>query len=183
MTPIKITEEDRHYAKHMAEEILKELHSSINSQRALFNTNEIENRFIGFLGESILRRHLLSKGIPHEYAGKINHNKGDEYDFLVSGKRWDVKTNKKIHRGPELPLGFEILIHPKQVGKHAEYYFWILIEGNPYQSDIAYLVGGLNAAKIENYPIVEKIKGIPAITIPINHLLPVSICEDLMRGY
>lgn len=143
------------------------------SLKSRFNTNALENHAVGELGEIIFAHWLTEKGIEYDWQNdKVGES--DDYDFMISRQKIDVKTNMR-----HLPVEqidertFKLMLLDDQIGNgHADFYFWILIQGqNVKTARAAYLVGLLRSAYTKRYEIVEKVPGVRARWIPIGDVI------------
>lgn len=63
-------------------------HRDHTSRRQLVATQDLQ----GFLGEWRFFKYLAYQGIPFNWGGWLNKAAGDEFDFMINGRRIDVKT-------------------------------------------------------------------------------------------
>uniref|UniRef100_A0A6M3LRR4 Uncharacterized protein n=1 Tax=viral metagenome TaxID=1070528 RepID=A0A6M3LRR4_9ZZZZ len=182
LTEIKITKNDHLFAKKSTDKIQSALENS--GLRSRFNTDEYENRYTGQLGECIFSRWLTNNDIKFDWQSEVT-GRADDYDFIIKGHIWDVKTNIRRYPMDNFTQNghYDILLHKYQLKAKTGYYFWILIQtySKPQHSNIAYLCGCMPGSAVHDYPVTEKIKGVPCYAIPINDLINTEDSLNLMR--
>ena len=140
--------------------------------KSRFNTDKFENEYLGYLGESIFQQWLEEKGVKHVWQVD-KFGESDDFDFLISGKKVDVKTCLRKQPINNIKSSFQLLLHNDQLGLHADIYFWILVCGfTPQSACNAYLVGSMSAERVLNYPVVEKLKGVFSRCISLADVIP-----------
>jgi len=178
---MELTAEDKNWAVKKANADLKALEGT--NYKSRFNTNKKENEITGNIGEAVFHRWLKINGVEHDWQNnKIGE--ADDYDFLIDGKKWDVKTIMRHLPVTDLKDNFELGVNKGQVGLHADYYFWVILQGhNPMAATFAYLVGSKSSNRIKEFPVQEKITGAKAYWMPIADALPaLDTLNNTMRG-
>jgi hypothetical protein len=137
-----------------------------NGLHSRFNTNEIENKALGKLGELLIRRVLRARGVVFTAQDKIGE--ADDYDILIKGVRVDVKASLRKAPIEAINDSYQLMVLDKQLEGKADVYAWILIQGaNVREARMAYWIGWLPTSRIGGFPIVEKLPGVPARWIPV----------------
>lgn len=176
---IDITDAEHSYAYSRAKAIISEAEK--NGLNPLFQTDPLENHILGELGEALFHKWLRKNNIKHS-LDNTHIGESDETDFFIGSTRWDIKTNLRKQPIENLKENFQLMLHKEQLGRHADYYFWIFVLGKvPSQSRKAVLVGSLNAKRVHEYPIVEKIRDVPAYWIPLKDVKTPSETLGILR--
>ena len=178
---IKITENMKSFAKNQTELLAEALKGKNLHSR--FNTDWEQNNITGYLGECIFAEWIRVNEIAAEWQyGKLGES--DDYDFLISGKKWDVKTNLRKLPIENISDTYGLCVHKDQVGLHADYYVWVLIHGiDPLKAEFGYIMGYLPANKIKEAELYTTIpeKNVQAYRVKVNDAFPMSIAERTMR--
>jgi len=124
--------------------------------RNRFNSDWRENNLVGFVGELVFKKFLDGLG-GVSYDWNVVVGCADDYDFLVCGKRVDVKTCLRNFPVGSIGDNFRLMVCDAQVGLHADFYFWVLLEGVSFGCvRRAFLVGGMSAERVGCFPVVDK---------------------------
>ena len=115
----------------------------LNGLTPHFQTNELENKTIGNIGEFVMAKWLDKHKI--HYRMNIVSGKADDYDFKIKAKKWDIKTAKLKYKFSEINPGFHFLINENQADKKIHYYFF-----NSYRENYLYLIGFINSEFIKD---------------------------------
>jgi hypothetical protein len=180
---IRITNEINKWAINQTDKLQESLKNCNLVSR--FNSDWRNNNITGYMGEAIFAEYLKKIDI----FGKWQNDKfgeSDDFDFLINGKKWDVKTNLRILPVEQITDTFKLCVHVDQVGLHADYYVWVLLNARePLSADFAYIVGYLPAKKINAYKPFKTLSGendVFAYGVPIEDAYPIEIAEKTMRG-
>ncbi len=173
MIKIKIKPEWLTQANEMALEFIaavKKANEEGSKLTPRFQTNELENKILGYLGEIALKDWLTSKDIF--FGEQRVLGKSDEYDLLINGVKVDVKTELRKFPVENIKGNFKLMIQKDQVGLHGSIVFWVLAHGRAiFSLDYVYLVGFLRANKIRNYGLNEA-NFSPCYWIPFEDVVP-----------
>jgi len=73
-------------------------HNEIMFKRRGINQETVrsDSHLIGYLGQEAFRRYLYVLRIPYQEAPEDTGDKGDDYDFIVAGRKIDVKASYKF---------------------------------------------------------------------------------------
>jgi len=176
-TEIKITREE---IKKCIEEATG-INQAITQTRlkSYFNTEPLINRTIGQIGQLAFKKYLQQQQIPFEEDQAIGRS--DQYDFKINDKLFDIKTNVRKKSIQHIKGNFKLLLLKKQLGKHADYYIWILLnQEDIYHINKAYIVGFLNKEQLQKYATVQKIEGIDALWIPPEDTIPIQELKNVI---
>jgi len=180
---IEITNNMREFAELQTAKLREALKGKDLHSR--FNTDWRTNNLTGYLGECIFNKWLIQNNIEKTWQNN-KLGESDEYDFLIKGKKWDVKTNLRHLAIERISDTYGLCVHKDQVGLHADYYVWVLIHGtDPLKAKYGYIMGYLPARLIkekgEIYTTIPE-KGVQAYRIKVNDAFPMGIAERTMRG-
>ena len=113
--------------------MLHQLAKQLGNARGVMNRNRLKKYdrgdknshvdYIGALGEIIFLQYLIEKNIPFEMVNMVDDTSSKKADFIVRGKRLDVKTKYNNH--PQLILNLES--HQKSKG-FVDYYIFIQVQ-------------------------------------------------------
>ena len=138
--------------------------------KSRFNTNYEENNKIGMLGEEIFKQYLID--IAVRYATDEPVGQPDKYDFLIRGKRIDLKTALRIMPMHELKDNYNLFLQKHQLGLHGDTYIWIFINGRDFDhAENAFIIGWMRADRIKDFPIEERYAS-PCYSIPLGEVNP-----------
>jgi hypothetical protein len=176
MIRLEITQEDIKLAKENALGQMRASRSIGGIPK--FQTNEIENKTIGHLGQIKFHQWLQSINIEHKYHTYNTNGFGDLFDFEINGKLIDVKTGKLTYPISELKAGFRFFIAEQQVSKKVDYYINILLDPN---LKFAYITGFIRGEDVKKYPLLQYKNNInPAYNIPISDLTPIEKFKEVV---
>lgn len=65
------------------------------------NTLNDQKDYIGRLGELVFCEYLDYLRIPYKIEPTHHDGIGDDYDFIIGGEKWDVKTREKPNSGKD----------------------------------------------------------------------------------
>jgi len=166
---IKIT------AREMTNKLLQVIKDKKGS---LFNTDEEQNRYYGFLGELAIQKFFSENNIYFITDDVIG--KSDKYDILINNKKIDVKTASRKNNIKELfNDNYDFFIAEQQVNNnHADYYVQVIIN-----KEYAYIIGFIDNKKVKDYPLKKTVNMVnTAYSIPINELFSMNELLIKLRG-
>lgn len=170
MIKINITQKEHIKALNRTNNTLIKLNES--GLKSRFNTAEFHNKYLGFLGEEIFNDWLLKHNIA--FQRRVVLGEADDFDFMISNRTIDVKTNLRRYHMKSLKDNFRLLILVDQL--KADYYFWVLVNSmNVQEARVAYLIGGLSQLKLSSFPIVESLVAgvvVRSFEVPLVDVIP-----------
>lgn len=175
---LQITPEQKNWAYKITDMDEPKIFSNPNL-KSRFNTNWRENYALGMLGEILFREYLIKIEQTHKWL----HTSGtaDNGDFEINGTKFDIKTNLRKQPIENLTDNYQLMLLESQIGLHADFYVWILVQGKDLKSaKFAKIMGFMRASRTQGYPSVQKIPGIPAKRIPIADVLPIEEMRNVI---
>jgi len=131
-----------------------------------FQTNELQNKTIGFIGELIFKEWLKNNNINFEH--EIVYGKADGGDFIVGSKIVEVKTGKMTWDIKDLQSGYRFFIAEQQLDNKADFYVNIQLDN---VLETAYITGFISYKDTESFKIIQTEKMVnPAKAITISSL-------------
>lgn len=148
--------------------------------KSRFNTDLITNKFQGYLGELLFSHFLIDRCLTFDWDKSLG--KADSSDFLVQGKKIDVKTG--LRKKPLNTLNkdtFKLMLNKRQLLEHPnDIYFFILLQGdNPYEAKKAYLVGFVSREKALSFKDVKQSIS-ESVWISFDEVLPPKDLEMML---
>jgi hypothetical protein len=146
---IPISEEIKQKAEEKAKEDI--LNAQNNGLTSRFNTNELENKTIGNIGELIFADWLDSQGVKYQ-TNEVT-GQGDTFDFKIKIDKKDKTIDVKTGKYSSYPLKWDFTscfrITERQINEHpSDFYFFIAI----YELN-AYLCGFVADVVLRGYPV------------------------------
>lgn len=173
MIKIPITEEDKNAVRLKYLQVGDQIkHCGLKSR---FNTNYEENNKIGMLGELLFKKFLDTQGMQYQTDDVVG--RADKYDFLIRGKRVDLKTALRIMPMTDLKDNYKLFLQKHQLGLHGDVYVWIFVNGRDFDhAENAFIIGYMRAEAIKEYPINEQFAS-PAYAIPVGEVNPPELIK------
>jgi len=131
-----------------------------------FQTDELKNKTIGFIGEAVFEKWLKDNSI--DFKQENVYGKPDCGDFIVGDKIIEVKTGQMTWAVEQLQPGYKMYIAEQQISEKRDIYVNIQIDNN---MKFAYITGFISSEDAGKYNVFQSEKMInPAIGIPLRDL-------------
>jgi len=166
---ILITDEIKKLAMGLAE---GHLNASKNGTPK-FQTNEIQNKYIGQIGQLIFKQWLEDNQIyNHNYHSYNEDGSSDNGDFKIDGKIVEVKTGQMTWAVEQLAPGYKFFIAEQQLNEPRDIYVNIQLDNN---LKFAYITGFMMSEDTKKYNVFQTDKMFnPARGIPLKDLTPIE---------
>ena len=131
----------------------KMVSNGLYSRFNLSLTGRIDKAFIGCLGEIGFEEYLISKNIVYKKDDSdFTLTNSDEFDFLVNGKKVDIKVAKKSTKSN--PSDFWTYGYPQEQNPRSKDY--VVIGWIDFENQQIGFYGWTEGYKIEKFKVVER---------------------------